>query len=100
MIGKWLMLACVAAAVLLLVKAWMAWVWHHRGEGERKAGIEYARMRREAVDTAEARLTKHQFVRYFVALRPGATRYVIAALLLLVIALPACWLLATGWPWN
>lgn len=100
MVRTWLMLACVAAAFLLLVKAWMAWTWHHRGEGERRAGIEYARMRRDAVDSAEARLTKPEFVRYFVAARPGATRYVIAALLLLVVALPACWVLTEAWPWN
>ena len=100
MVRTWLMLACVAAAFLLLVKAWMAWTWHHRGEGERRAGIEYDRMRRDAVDTAEARLTKPEFVRYFVASRPRATRYLIAAIVLLLVGLPASGLLPANWPWN
>jgi hypothetical protein len=100
MIGTWLMLGCVATSLLLGVQAWRAWVWHHRGGGERLAHLEYARVRRERADTAEARLTEAEFVRYYVDSRAGATRYVIAALLLLLIGLPACGALMAGWPWN
>ena len=100
MIGTWLMLACVAGACALGLRAWCAWSWHHRGAGRRAACLEYARMRRERTDTAEARLREAEFVRYRVSSRPGATRYVIAALLLLLIGLPASCALMAGWPWN
>ena len=100
MIGAGLMLLCVAAAVFLLMETWRAWVWHHRGGGEREAHAEYARMRRQRIDTAEARLPEAEFVRYFVDSRPGATGYAIAVLLLLLIGLPAAAALMTGWPWD
>jgi hypothetical protein len=100
MIGAGLMLLCVAAAVFLLMETWRAWMWHHRGEGEREARLEYARMRREQVDTAEARLPEAEFVRYHVALRPGPAGYLVATLLLLLIGLPASCALMAGWPWN
>lgn len=100
MIAASLMMACVAAAVALLTKGWQAWTWHHRGWGERAAHAEYARMRREHTDTAEARLPEAEFVRYYVGLRPGATRYLIAVLLLLVAGLPGSCALKGGWPWN
>lgn len=97
MIGAGLMLLCVAAAAFLLMEAWQAWVWHHRG-GERKAHAEYVRMRRERVDNAEARLTEAEFVRYRLDSRPGPTGYLVAALLLLLIGLPASCALLVGWP--
>lgn len=97
MIGAGLMLLCVAAAAFLMVEAWRAWVWHHRG-GERKAHAEYLRMRRERVDNAEARLTEAEFIRYRLDSRPGPTGYLVAALLLLLIGLPASCALLVGWP--
>lgn len=100
MIGAGLMLLCVAAAVFLLMETWRAWVWHHRGGGEREAHAEYARMHRERVDTAEARLPEPEFVRYYVGSRPGATGYAVAVLLLLLIGLPAAVALMAGWPWD
>ena len=100
MIGTWLMLACVAGACVLGLRAWWAWSWHHRGGGRRAAYIAYARMRRDRVDTAETRLREAEFVRYHVASRPGATRYLLAALLLLLIGLPTSCALMGGWPWN
>lgn len=100
MIGTGLMLLCVAAAAFLTWEAWRAWRWHHRGGGEREARLEYARMRRERADIAEARLPEAEFVRYHVASRPGATPYLIAVLLLLLIGLPASCALMAGWPWQ
>lgn len=100
MIGTGLMLLCVAAAAFLTWEAWRAWRWHHRGGGERMAHLEYARIRRDEPDTAEARLSEAEFVRYVVASRPGIARYVVAALLLLVVGLPASCALMAGWSWN
>lgn len=100
MIGAGLMLLCVAAAVFLLMETWRAWVWHHRGEGERTARDEYARIHRECPDTAEARLSETEFVRYRLDSRAGPTGYLVAALLLLLIGLPASWALVAGWPWH
>lgn len=100
MIGAGLLLLCLAAAVFLATESWRAYAWHHRGEGDRMARLEYARIRRDRPDTAEARLSEPEFVRYHVALRPGAARYLIAALLLLLVGLPACWALMAGWPWD
>lgn len=100
MIGAWLMLLCVAAAVFLLTETWRAWAWHHRGVGERQAHAEYARIRRDRPHTAEARLPEAEFVRYRVSLRPGALRYVLAAIVLLLIGLPVAYALMAGWPWN
>lgn len=95
-----LMLACVAVAAALLAKGWQAWAWHHRGQGARAAHAEYARMHREQMDIAEARLPEPEFVRYFVASRPGAARYLIAALVLLATGLAGSYVLVRGWPWN
>lgn len=100
MIGTALLLLCTSAATLLLSQAWRAWRWHRCGEGARQARAEYARLRRDQADTAEARLPEAEFVRYRVSLRPGALRYLIAALLLLLIGLPAAWTLMAGWPWG
>ena len=100
MIGTWLMLACVAGAFALGLRAWSAWCWHHRGHGEHRAHAEYRHMQRELADTAEARLTETEFVHYRVSMRPGALRYVIAALLLLLIGLPVAYALMAGWPWD
>ncbi|MGH8190902.1 MAG: hypothetical protein ACREP2_05595 [Rhodanobacteraceae bacterium] len=100
MIGTWLMLLCVAAVLFLLTKSWRAYLWHHRGTGERKAHDEYARIRREQPDTAEARLPEAEFIRYYVDLRPGIARYLIATLLLLLIGLPASCAVVAGWPWD
>ncbi|HEX5353381.1 MAG TPA: hypothetical protein VFW60_04820 [Rhodanobacteraceae bacterium] len=100
MIGAGLMLLCVAASAFLLMETWRAWAWHHRGVGERQALVEYARIRREQPDTAEARLPEAEFVRYHVASRPGATPFLVAALLLLLIGLPASCALLAGWSWN
>jgi hypothetical protein len=100
MIGAGLMLLCVAASAFLLMETWRAWVWHHRGEGEREARLEHARIRREQPDTAEARLSEAEFVRYRMDSRPGPVGYLVAALLLLLIGLPASCALLAGWPWN
>lgn len=101
MIGTCLMLLCLAVVVFLITQAWRAWTWHHRGRGEREAHAEYARMRRERVDTAEARLSEAEFVHYYVGLRPGSARYAIAALLLLLVAgLAGSCALMGGWPWR
>lgn len=100
MIGAWLMVACVAAALFQLAHGWQAWAWHHRGEGARLARAEYARLHREHVDNAEARLSEAEFVSYFVSARPGITRFVLAAVSLLLLGLPAAWALMAGWPWR
>jgi hypothetical protein len=100
MIGAGLMLLCVAAVLFLITESWRAYAWHHRGVGAREARLEYARIRREQPDTAEARLPEAEFVRYYVGLRPGIARYVIAALLLALIGLPASCALTAGWPWD
>ncbi len=50
MIGKWLMLLCVAGVLVLVTQCWRAYLWHHRGAGagagagvgERKTHIKYA----------------------------------------------------------
>lgn len=99
MIATWLMLACVAGAFALGLRAWWAWTWHH-GRGEQRAHAEYRRMQREHTDTAEARLPEAEFVRYRVSMRPGAFRYVLAALLLLLVGLPVAYALTAGWPWD
>jgi hypothetical protein len=100
MIGAWLMLLCVAAVLFLITESWRAWAWHHRGVGARKALAEHARIRREQPDTAEARLPEAEFIRYYVGLHPGVARYVIAALLLVLIGLPASCALMAGWRWD
>lgn len=100
MVGTWLVVLCAVAAAAMIVQAWRAWLWHHRGGGARMARLEYARMRRDRTDSAEARLTEAEFIRYFTGSRPRPARYIIAAALLLVFGLPIAWALARGWPWN
>jgi hypothetical protein len=68
--------------------------------GEREARLEHARIRREQPDTAEARLSEAEFVRYRVASRPGAAPFLVAALLLLLIGLPASYALLAAWSLN
>ncbi|MBS0383092.1 MAG: hypothetical protein JSR56_11745 [Proteobacteria bacterium] len=99
MIGTWLMVACVAGAFALGFKAWLAWSWHH-GDGEQRAHTEYRRLQREHADTAEARLPEAEFVRYRVSMRPGALRYLLAAIALLLVGLPVAYALMAGWPWD
>lgn len=100
LMGAMLAWISAVAAALLLVQAWRTWCWHHHGAGERAARAAYVRIKREYPDTAEARLPEAEFVRYHVSLRPGALRYLIAALLLLLIGLPAACALMQGWPWE
>lgn len=89
-----LLLSVFAACVAVLGwKIHQSFAWHHRGVGERKAHAEYARIRREFPDCAEARLAEHEFVRRYVSLKPGMAFYVIGALLLVLIGLPAAWAL-------
>jgi hypothetical protein len=92
MIGTWLTGLCAAAGVFLLLGAWRAYLWHHRGAGERSARIEYARIRRENPDTAEARLTENEFIRYHVASRSGATAWLTYALLAFTVGLSVSYL--------
>lgn len=100
MIGAWLLALCVAAAAILAREGWLAWRWHHRGEGERVARLEYGRLRREGIDTAETRLGEADFIRYHVSSRPGVTRYAIAVAVLLAGGLPAAILaIVDGWTW-
>src|SRR3546814_3902847 len=77
MFGVLLMLLCVAAAIYMLVKMYKAFVWHNQGVGERNAHAEYARMRREQPDSADARLSEAEFVSQYVGARPGMARYLI-----------------------
>lgn len=100
MIGTWLMLVCMIGAFALGLKAWSAWRWHHQGYGEQQAHAEYRRMQREHADTAEARLPEAEFVRYRISMRPGALRYVLAAIALLLIGLPVAAAVMSGWPWD
>ncbi len=95
MIGILLGSACAASEVFMMVKIYQSWTWHHRGLGERTARAEYARIRREQPDTAEARLSEAEFVRYRVATRPGVTLYIVAALLLALLGLSAPYVINT-----
>jgi len=87
--GIVLMLVVTAAAIYMLVKAHRANFWHNHGVGERTARAEYARLRREQPDSAEARLSEAEFVRQYVEARPSMWRYIVAVLLLVFIGLPA-----------
>lgn len=87
--GILLMLACVAGAIFLMVKMYKSVTWHNQGVGERTARAEYARIQREQPDSAEARLSEPEFVQQFVASRPGMARYVIGAILLVLVGIPA-----------
>jgi len=99
MIGAWLLLMCLAGALVLITEGRRAYVWHHGGVGEHAAHDEYARVRRERPDAAEARLSEAEFVRYYVAAHPGAAPYVIAMLLLVLIGMPvSCALMMEWWP--
>ena len=87
MFGIALVLAWASGEIFMLVSIYRSWMWHHRGDGARKAHAEYARIRAEQPDIAEARLTESEFVHYYVAARPGMTPYIVAALVLLLIGL-------------
>ena len=89
MIGILLCLACLAGVIFMMVKMYQTNVWHHGGTGERQAHAEYGRIQREQPDCAEARLSEAEFVQQYVASRPGLARYLIVAILLLIIGLPA-----------
>jgi hypothetical protein len=89
MFGLLMALACLAGIVVLVVKAYKAGTWHQQGVGERSARAEYARILREQPDSAEARLSEAEFVQRHVASRPGMMRYLLFALLLAFIGLPA-----------
>ncbi|MGH8144735.1 MAG: hypothetical protein ACREPY_00215 [Rhodanobacteraceae bacterium] len=93
MIGTWLMGLCVAADVLLLLGGWRAYSWRNRGTGVRSARIEYARILRECPDTAEARLSENEFIRHRVASRPGATPWLVCALLVVLVGLPVAYVI-------
>ena len=89
MFGVLLMLVCVAAVIYMMVKAYKAFTWHTQGIGERSAHAEYARIQREQPDSAEGRLSEAEFVQQYVASRPGMARYIIFALLIAFIGIPA-----------
>lgn len=89
MIDALLLSAFAVAVILLGWKTHQSFLWHHRGVGERRAHLEYARIRREFPDCAEARLPEPEFVQRYVSMKPGVAFYVIVALLLMLIALPA-----------
>lgn len=95
MIDVLLMSVLVACVAGLGWKIRQSFVWHHRGVGESKAHSEYARIRRAFPDCAEARLAEHEFVRRYVSLKPGVAFYLIGALLLVLIGLPAAWAIRT-----
>ena len=89
MFGVLLMLACVAGVIYLMVKMYQSVAWHYQGVGDRTAHAEYARIKREQPDSAEARLSEAEFVQRHVSSRPGIARYIVCALLLVFIGLPA-----------
>lgn len=89
MFGVLVGLACIAGVVVMMVKMYKSYTWHNQGVGERSARAEYARVQREQPDSAEARLSEAEFVQKYVAARPGFARYIIIALLLTFIGLPA-----------
>ena len=88
MLGILAGLACIAGVVAMMVKMYRAHAWHHQGVGERSARAEYARIRREQPDSAEARQSEAEFVQRQLAARPGIARYVVIALLLAFVGLP------------
>lgn len=89
MLGVLLGLLCVAGAIFMLVKMYKSFTWHNQGVGERNAHAEFARIQREQPDSAEARLSEPEFVRNFVASKPGMARYLIFGLLIAFIGIPA-----------
>ena len=89
MFGVLLMLLCAAGAIFLMVKMYKSYTWHNQGVGERDARAEYARIKRDQPDSAEARLSEAEFVRNHVAARPGMARYLIGAVVLVLVGLPA-----------
>src|SRR3546814_14782367 len=88
MFGVLLMLLCVAAAIYMLVKMYKAFVWHNQGVGERNSNAEYARMRREQPDSADASLSEAEFVSQYVGARPGMARHLIVGLLIRFVGVP------------
>jgi hypothetical protein len=89
MFGVLVGLACIAGVVVMMVKMYKSYTWHNQGVGERSARAEYARVQREQPESAEARLSEPEFVQQYVAARPGFARYIIIALLLTFIGIPA-----------
>lgn len=89
MIGVLLMVLCVAAIIYMMVKFYKSFAWHNQGVGERDGRAEYARIQREQPDSAEARQSEPEFVRNYVASRPGIGRYIAGAILLMLIGIPA-----------
>lgn len=89
MFGVLVGLACIVGVVVMMRKMYRAHAWHNQGVGERSARAEYARVRREQPDSAEARLSEAEFVQRFVAAQPGLARYILFALLLTFVGLPA-----------
>lgn len=89
MLGVLLMLLCVVAVIYMIVKMYKAAVWHNQGVGERNAHAEYARIRREQPDSADARLSEAEFVSQYVSARPGMARYLIGGLLIALVGVPA-----------
>jgi ABC-type phosphate transport system permease subunit len=88
MLGILMMLACFAGVVFLAVKGIKSVAWHKQGVGERHARAEYARIQREQPDSAGARQSEAEFVRDYVASRPGIARYFVGGLLLVLIGMP------------
>lgn len=100
MIGAWLMALCALTGTALALEGWQAYRWHHRHVGEQAARAEYARLRRDAVDSAESRLSEAEFIRYYVNARPAPARYLIAAAVLLIGGLPvAAWVIVQERTW-
>src|SRR3546814_12491087 len=83
------MVRWVGAANTMVVKMYKAFGWHNKGVGERNAQAEYARMRREQPDSADARLSEAEFVSQYVGARPGMARYLIGGLLIAFVGVPA-----------
>jgi hypothetical protein len=89
-------IACIAVSTYFLFKGYSAFLWHNLGRGERKARAEYARIRREQTDSADAKLSEAEFVEKFVSARPGFWRYFSYSSLVLLVGMPAsCAILLT-----
>ena len=95
--GLLLMFAVFVATIWVVIKSNMAYSFHNRGVGERKAKAEYARIKREQPDSAEAQISEAEFVEQYVSAVPGVRRYILIALLLLVVGLPvSCGIAVAG----
>jgi hypothetical protein len=83
------LLAVIAASIWVVIKSNMAVNWHNRGVGERKARAEYGRLQRKEPESPGAGLSESEFVESFVSAKPKAGRYILYAILLLFLGLPA-----------